>query len=167
MPMDFTDDVKAFRQTTIINFLEYLANTASTKGLINSVCLFPTTDPRYGIYSWEKVAMIKNMNIFGSDPYWYAYKQDVTEFVRRISSEVCALSNKYAKEPQIWIQGYRVPAEREEEIATAVDVAYESGVRNIATWSFEGTDCMTYVRSDRPEIVWQFVRRAYLKYKNG
>ena len=166
MPVDFTDDVKSFRQMTIVNFLEYLANEASKKGLKNSVCLFPTTDPRYGIYEWEKVAMIKSMDIFGSDPYWYAYKQNVTEFVRNVSNEVLALSKKYSKEPQIWIQGYRVPANREEEIKTAIDVAYNAGIRNIATWSFEGTDCMTYVRSERPEVVWQNVRNAYLKYKN-
>jgi hypothetical protein len=166
MPVDFTDDVKSFRQTTIINFLEYLANIATKKGMINSVCLFPTTDPRYGIFEWEKVAMIKNMNIFGSDPYWYAYKKEVTEFVQQVSDEVVTLSKKYNKDPQIWIQGYRVPAQREDEIITAVDVAYNSGVRNIATWSFEGTDCMTFVRSERPEVVWQNVRNAYLKYKN-
>lgn len=165
MPLEFTDEVKAFRQSTIVDFLECLANTASQKGLRNSVCLFPTTDPRYGIYEWEKVAMIKSMDIFGSDPYWYAYKKEVAEFVREISSEVLSLSLKYKKEPQIWIQGYRVPANREEEIMTAVDVAYTTGIRNIATWSFEGTDCMTYVRSDRPEIVWQNVRNAYLKYR--
>src|SRR3989337_1448402 len=166
MPLDFTDDVKAFRQMTIVNFLEYLANEASKKGLKNSVCLFPTTDPRYGIYEWEKVAMIKSMDIFGSDPYWYAYKQDVTEFVRNVSNEALALSKKYNKEPQIWIQGYRVPANREDEIVTAVNVAYDAGIRNIATWSFEGAGCMTYVRSERPDIVWQHVRNVYLKYKN-
>ena len=166
MPTDFTEDVKAFRQMTIVNFLEYLANEASKKGLKNSVCLFPTADPRYGIYEWEKVAMIKSMDIFGSDPYWYAYKQDVTEFVRNVSNKVLALSKKHNKEPQIWIQGYRVPANGEEEIVTAVDVAYDAGIRNIATWSFEGTDCMTYVRSERPDIVWQHVRNVYLKYKN-
>lgn len=166
IPVDFTDDVKAFRQTTIVAFLEYLANEAAKKGLKNSVCLFPTTDPRYGIYEWEKVAMIKSMDIFGSDPYWYAYQQNVNDFVHRISNEVVRLSKMYRKEPQIWIQGYRVPAQREEEIVTAVDVAYASGIRNIATWSFEGTGCMTYVRSERPDIVWQNVRSAYLKYKN-
>lgn len=166
MPIDFTDDVKAFRQMTIVNFLEYLANEAAKKGLKNSVCLFPTTDPRYGIYEWEKITMIKSINIFGSDPYWYGYKQNVVEFVGRVSNNVFALSKKYHKEPQIWIQGYRVPANREEEIVTAVELAYNSGIRNIATWSFEGTDCMTYVRSERPDVVWRNVRNAYLKYKN-
>ncbi|MFO0795558.1 MAG: hypothetical protein U0586_16015 [Candidatus Brocadiaceae bacterium] len=166
MPIDFTDEVKAFRQMTIVRFLEYAANEASQMGLSNAVCLFPTTDPRYGIYEWEKVAMIKSMDIFGSDPYWYGYKQDVTEFVRNVSNDVYTLSKKYEKEPQIWIQGYRVPEQREQEILTAVDIAYNAGIRNIATWSFEGTDCMTYVRSDRPDVVWQYVRSAYLKYKN-
>lgn len=164
MPLDFTEDVKAFRQTTLLNFLEYLANEASKKGLKNSLCLFPTTDPRYGIYDWEKAAMIKNVDIFGSDPYWYGYNKDVIEFVSSISKEVIALSQKYDKEPQIWIQGYRVPAHREDEILTAIDVAYNLGIRNIATWSFEGTDCMTYVRSERPDIVWQNISNAYLKY---
>lgn len=166
MPMDFTDDVKAFRQMTIVRFLEFLANAAAKKGLKNAVCLFPTTDPRYGVYEWEKVAMIASMDIFGSDPYWYGYKQDVVEFVGSVSRDVFALSKKHHKEPQIWIQGYRVPENREAEILTAVDVAYHAGIRNIATWSFEGTDCMTYVRSERPDVVWQHVRTAYLKYRN-
>ncbi|MCF6157035.1 MAG: hypothetical protein E3K32_00365 [wastewater metagenome] len=164
IPPDFTDDIKAFRQMTIVNFLEFLADEASKKGLKNSVCLFPIKDPKYGIYDWEKVAMIKSIDVLGSDPYWYSYNQDVVEFVGRISEDVRILSGKYDKEPQIWIQGYRVPAYREEEIAMAIDVAFRSGIRNIATWSFDGTDCITYVRSERPEIVWQNVRNAYLKY---
>src|SRR3990172_8386390 len=82
MPLDFTDDVKSFRQMTIVSFIEFLSNEASRKGLKNSVCLYPTTDPRYGIFEWEKVAMIKNMDTFGSDPYWYAYKHDVVEFLK-------------------------------------------------------------------------------------
>lgn len=163
---EFTDDIKVFRQKTIIDFLEYLANEASKKGLKNALCLFPANDPRYGVYDWEKAARIKAIDIFGSDPYWYGYKQEVTEFVSRISKEVIEISKRHNKEPQIWIQGYRVPAQREGEIITAIDVAYNSGIRNIATWSFEGTDCMTYVRSERPDIVWQNVRTAYLKYKD-
>lgn len=165
MPVDFADDVKSFRQATIVDFLEYLANEASGRGLKNALCLFPVADPRYGIYDWGKAAMIKNVDIFGSDPYWYGYNRNVVEFVGSISREVITLSQKYDKEPQIWIQGYRVPANREGEILTAIDVAYDSGIRNIATWSFEGTDCMTYVRSERPDIVWQNVRKSYLKYR--
>jgi len=166
MSCDFTEEVKIFRQLTIIHFLEFLADAAAKNGLKNSVCLLPANDPRYGVFEWERIAMIKHIDIFGSDPYWYAYKQDVAEFVRHISKDVIGVSKKYGKEPQIWIQGYRVPANREEEIKIAIDIAYNTGIRNIATWSFEGTDCMTYVRSDRPSAVWENVRSAYLGYKN-
>ena len=43
--MDFTDEVKAFRQMTIVRFLEFLANAAAKKGLKNAVCLFPDNRP--------------------------------------------------------------------------------------------------------------------------
>ena len=100
-------------------------------------------------------------NIFGSDPYWISHNEPVVDFVGSVSSEVVRLCTKHDKEPQIWIQGYRVPAEREEEISTTIKVAFDSGVRNIATWCFDGGACMTYISSERPEKVWDTVSKEY------
>ena len=161
MPLEFTDDVKAFRQETIINFLEFLADHSSNKGLKNAVCVFPVSEPKYGIYEWEKIVKLKNIDVFGSDPYWISYDESVSDFVAKVSRKVVQLCEKYHKEPQIWIQGFRVPEGREEEVSTAIKTAFDSGVRNIAAWCFEGGACMTYVSSDCPEIVWDNISKEY------
>ncbi len=161
MPLEFTDDVKAFRQETIINFLEFLSDHSSSKGLKNAVCVFPISDPKYGIYEWEKIVKLNHIDIFGSDPYWFAYNESVSGFVEKVSREVVRLCERHNKEPQIWIQGFRVPEGREEEVSTAIKTVFDSGVRNIAAWCFEGGACMTYISSDRPEIVWDNISKEY------
>ncbi len=161
MPLEFTDDVKAFRQETIINFLEFLSDHSSSKGLKNAVCVFPISEPKYGIYEWEKIVKIKNIDVFGSDPYWISYDESVSNFVAKVSRKVVRLCERHNKEPQIWIQGFRVPEGREEEVSAAIKTVFDSGVRNIATWCFEGGACMTYISSDRPEIVWSNISKEY------
>jgi hypothetical protein len=161
MPMEFTDDVMEFRQETILNFLEFMSDHSSSKGLRNAVCVFPISEPKYGIYQWDKLVKLKNIDIFGSDPYWFSYNESVSGFVEKVSREVVRLCKLYNKEPQIWIQGFRVPEGREEEVSTAIKTAFDSGVRNIATWCFEGGACMTYISSDRPEIVWNSISKEY------
>jgi len=161
MPLDFTEHVTEFRQNTILNFIEYLSDVSSKKGLKNAVCVFPSNEPKYGIYQWEGIVKMKNIDIFGSDPYWFCYNKNVSDFVKTISCEVVKLCEKFHKEPQIWIQGFRVPEGREEEVSTAIKVAYDSGVRNIATWSFEAGACMSYISSDRPDMVWDKISTKY------
>ena len=161
MPMEFTDDVMEFRQETILNFLEYLSDHSSSKGLKNAVCVFPISEPKYGIYQWDKLVKLNNIDIFGSDPYWFSYNESVSGFVEKVSREVVRLCELHNKEPQIWIQGFRVPEGREEEVSTAIKTVFDSGVRNIAAWCFEGGACMTYISSDRPEIVWDNISKEY------
>jgi hypothetical protein len=70
-------------------------------------------------------------------------------------------------EPQIWIQNFKIPAEREDEIRQAVDVAYAAGVRNFAAWSFYGTGYMWYIKPDDPQKVWDTMGEVYGQLVRG
>ena len=165
MPSDFTEDVIGFRQNTIVKFIEYVSDASSKKGLKNAICVLPESGPKHGVYQWEKIVQLKNIDIFGSDPYWLCFNKDVKDFVKTISDEVVTLCKRYHKEPQIWIQGFRVPEGREDEVSAAIKIAYDSGVRNIATWSFDAGACMSYISSDRPEMVWDIISAKYKELK--
>jgi hypothetical protein len=161
MPADFNDEVKRFRQATLLGFIGLLCKSASQKGLKNALCIFPTLDPRYGIYEWEEAVKLEGLDIFGTDPYWLCFNRKMEDFVRDISRTIVALCAEYDREPQIWIQGFRIPEGREEEVGQAIKIAHAEGVRNLAVWSYKGSACMSYLRSDRPEVVWHEVSRAY------
>ncbi|MDI6760816.1 MAG: hypothetical protein QMD05_08310 [Candidatus Brocadiaceae bacterium] len=165
MPSDFNEEVKKFRQDTILRFIGSLCKAASGKGLRNALCIFPTLDPRYGVYEWEEAVKLEGLDVFGTDPYWLCFNKKMEDFVRDVSRTMVTLCAEHGREPQIWIQGFRVPAGREEEVGRAIKIAYGEGVRNIAVWSFQGSDCMSYLRSERPEVVWQKVSEAYRELK--
>ncbi|GJQ58152.1 MAG: hypothetical protein D8M57_07575 [Candidatus Scalindua sp. AMX11] len=167
MPREFTEEVKAFRQNTIVDFIGFLSEASAKQGLRNSICVLPMPEPKYGLYQWEKIAQIENIDIFGSDPYWFCYEKEVEDFVGRISQEVVRLCERYQKEPQIWIQAFRVPQGRESEVSTAIGTAFDSGVKNMATWCFDAGACMSYISSDRPEIVWDTVSKKYQALQTG
>lgn len=161
MPADFNDEVKRFRQDTILRFIDSLCRIASEKGLKNALCIFPTLDPRYGIYEWEEAVRLERLDIFGTDPYWLCFNRKMEDFVRDMSRTMVTLCAEHGKEAQIWVQGFRIPAGEEEEVGRAIKIAYGEGVRNIAVWSFQGSSCMSYLKSERPDVVWQKVAEAY------
>ncbi len=67
----------------------------------------------------------------------------------------------FYKEPQIWIQNFKIPAGREEEIREALAVAYAEGVRNFAAWSYYGSGYMSYIKSGNPQKVWDTLGEVY------
>jgi hypothetical protein len=77
------------------------------------------------------------------------------------------LAEKFGKEPQIWIQAYKIKRGEEAEVRRAVEVAYKYGVKNIMAWSYLGTAYMSWGKSERPEKVWQELIKAFLKIRSA
>ena len=178
MPTEFSQDVVEFREETITDFLTEMSGLARQKGVKNAVCLLPIESSIYGIKNWDRVCRIETMDIFGSDPYWISFEQkaasmgfgkkalkslEVAKFVGYFSQKIQYLCKKYGKEGQIWIQAFKIPEGREQEVAIAVDTAYNLGIRNIATWGYDGCRSISSIRSDRPDIVWEILGKRFEK----
>ena len=88
---------------------------------------------------------------------------EVGKFVGYFSQKTQDLCKKYGKEGQIWIQSFKIPEGREQELTIAIDTAYNVGIRNIAAWGYDGCKSMSSVRSDRPDIVWEILGKAFRK----
>lgn len=177
MPSEFTEDVIEFRERTIADFLREMSSFAHQRGTKNAICLLAIEDPRYGgIKDWERICKIETIEIFGTDPYWISAQQkatsrdlgeEVSEFLRvenfvsYFSQKVYDLCQRYGKEGQIWIQAFKIPEGREQEVATAIDVTYDAGIRNIAAWGFDGCSCISSIRSARPDIVWRIIGESF------
>ena len=133
----------------------------------NAVCLLPFKEDSIGLSDWSKVVAIDSLDIFGTDPYWVFFNKTLQEYVGGFSREIYELCEHYNKEAQIWIQAYKIPAGREEELKEAIAVSHAEGVRNFAAWSYYGNAYMSYNRSENPQKVWDVLGDVYGELQRG
>ena len=161
MPLSFTDDIKDFKQSQFLDFIKEMSGLVHQKGKRTAICLLPFEIAELGAVDWEEIAKIESLDILGTDPYWVNRRKKVEDYVRFYSKKVFDLARKYNMEPQIWIQAFKIPKERESEVETAVRVAYGEGIRNLVAWSYAGAGYMSCNRCENPELVWKILGESY------
>lgn len=162
LPETETDEVRAFKERSIIEFLAELVSHSHSHGKRNCLCVLPLRDESHSTANWERLAGVPHLDIFGTDPYWYAFKKDMNEFV----GEACDLINEvtaaHKLDAQMWLQGYKVPAGREGEMLDAVKLMVDKGIRDIAVWGFHSCAHMSYIAPENPKAAWDTVKKAFL-----
>ncbi|MCA9742250.1 MAG: hypothetical protein H6695_19110 [Deferribacteres bacterium] len=165
-PLTPNDDFFRFREDSMVEFLATLCAYAKTKNLKNSICLLPMQEKAFGVSDWEKIAQISELDILATDPYWIAFDRNL-EYVSENAKRIVNLSKRYNLEPQLLIQNFKIPKGRESEILEAIAIAYAEGVRNIAGWSFYGSEYMSYLKCDNPKDVWDLLGEVFGKIQSG
>jgi len=160
MPHEETDEVKSLKDASVREFLTELCQSAAAAGLRNALCVLPHKDS-HGTMNWERLAQIKPLEVFGTDPYWLAAKRDLEEFVGTASREIAEISSRYGLEGQIWLQGFGIPAGKEEELVRAVQLIVSAGIRNIAVWGIYACEHLSWIRPANPALAWQKIKEAF------
>jgi len=165
MPDQETDEVKTFKHDSLVNFLTEMCAYASKKGIENTVCMLPNAQVRESGL-WEKIASIKYLSGFGTDPYWIIQKKNdpnfnLDEYMSPFCSKVKSVSDKYSLRGHIWIQNFSIPSGWEKDIAQAVKIASEQGIEDIAAWCYYGAKGMSSLKADNPELVWKTLSESY------
>jgi hypothetical protein len=165
MPKKFNRDVESFKNESLFNFIKDVTGAAKSRGTNNALCLLPEWENQEKIeQKWDKYARLQALDVFGSDPYYLLAGKEFTDFEYHVK-EVKKLADKYHKESQIWIQAFKVKAGDEGELKRSVEAAYHMGIKSIMAWSYLGTACMSSIRSEKPEKVWQTLKKAYLEIR--
>jgi len=159
LPMEITSEVRAFKQDSLIRFIQALCQETAKAGLKSAVCLLPVENSST-IKDWSRVAAIPSLNIIGTDPYWRPHQRDVEAYVTRYSRRIKELADRFGKEGQIWILNFRIPKGEEGNIRTALEAGYREGIRNFAAWSYYGAAYMN-LKSEDPEAVWKTLSQVY------
>ena len=121
----------------------------------------------FGLQDWSAAAAIPGLDIFGCNPYWYAFHADPESFVQAYTERALRAARQASEaagrrlSTQVWVQAFAVPAGRESELWTGIRAAARMGVTHVAAWSYGGNASMTYNRPERPEIVWQVIGEAF------
>lgn len=164
LPQIETEQVIEFKQNSIKDFLSEMISYVKSFGIKNALCSLPADSK--SIKNWESLVYIDGLDIFGTDPYWYIGNKNAGEYVGFYSREVVKLTKKASKKSEIWIQGFKIPKGKENEIAIAVESAVQSGVEYLAVWGFEACAAISYIRADNPKKAWKILLNAFKKAKN-
>ncbi|PIU41703.1 MAG: hypothetical protein COS99_03855 [Candidatus Omnitrophica bacterium CG07_land_8_20_14_0_80_42_15] len=165
IPKEMNKDIQDFKEFSVANFIEQMSSYAAKSNVKNSFCFLPLEGHVGGIRNWSAIAKIRTLDIIGTDPYWPTSRsvteKEVALRVSSFSKKIKALSDEFKKEAQIWILNFRIKNGTENNVRLAVETAYKEGIRNIAAWSFYGTEMMTSLASDDPLLVWKTLGDAY------
>jgi hypothetical protein len=164
LPEQYTDEVHRFRHDSVENFIIELCELAKSAGCRNAVCFLPhQEDEEKELALWNRLARLETLDILGTDPYWWAKKMDVASFVGQYAEKIVQLARHHGKESQIWVQNFMITPQTEEYVRTAIRIAYQAGIRNIAAWSYWGAGYMAWLRSENPERVWKILGEEYAR----
>lgn len=161
LPEEETAEVRKFKEDSIVEFLSELVAYGHERGLRNSLCVLPLRDESHSTANWQRLAGIPKLDIFGTDPYWFAFKKDMHDFVGSSCDQVLEVCQQHGLQHQVWLQGYKTPAGREQELVAAVELMLDKGVRDIAVWGFQSCGFMSWIKPDNPELAWQKVQEAF------
>lgn len=154
MPEQLTEDVKAFRENSLIDFLKEMTIDVKSRGKRNCVCMLPPWFPA-GLDDWEKIASLESVDEIASDPYWErgASEEWVREKYAETAVKLVNAANKYGKAIQMWVKAYQIEGGREKDLAIAVEESRKAGIDNIFAWSYRGTETLSWLKSDNPITV--------------
>jgi hypothetical protein len=162
MPTQLTDEVLAFREAGLVDFVAAFVSHVASRGAQATVCLLPLTGGVHGIADWSRVASLRGLHTFGTDPYWKAFGEPAEAMVREYARRVVALAREHDVRAQLWIQGFRLEPSDADDIRTAVRVAREEGVEDLWAWGFEACGHMSALGGSDPAAVWDVLRDALL-----
>lgn len=198
MPLEFTPEVRAFREESLLDLLAELCRYGREKGLRNALCLIPTDLAAHGfpqqeerlrralegrlgrspsasleamlhigVGDFDRAAAIPDLDIFGTDPYWYLFGAEAEPFMRAYGAAAAQAARRHGRGLQLWVQAFSVPAGREEELRVGLRVAEELGASHVAAWSYEGTASMSQIRCARPDVVWRILGEEFRRLRSA
>jgi hypothetical protein len=168
IPSKLTEDVISFREHNAVEFLRKLSVKVKEvdSGVDVVTCLLPTQSPLIGITDWEKIASIREIDVLGTDPYYFHTEMNREEglaFFREQSKLCLSLAEKYDKRSQLWLMAFKVPTGRENELSEAAAIADELGTDSLFAWPYRGAQG-SYMSSGNPQLVWETIGEAYRGY---
>ena len=156
-----TKEVIEFQHWTLVDFLSKMRSLGNQAGMRNTVCLLPDEFVKEDPLEWSRIVELPHIDIISTDPYWLFTDQNVADFVGTYSTRIKNLASEYDLEGQIWIQGFRIPSSREDEIRQAIETASNEGIKNLAIWGFEACEQMSHLACGNSKLAWQTAIKAF------
>jgi len=161
-PIDLTaagaEEIEHLQAESVLALLQHLSDHAAALDLPSSVCLLPRGVLGQPQLSWERVAGMRHIDEFGTDPYWQAFGiEDPVErdrFIDEQAGAACAAARAARIPVMLWIQAFRIPADREGDLLAGARRLLRHAPDTVALWGFEACAHMSALRCERSAQLW-------------
>ncbi len=133
MPNQEDEDMQTFRHDSMRALLAKITAYTATKGLKNVVCWAPPEQLSTGL-SPEEILALENVDKLAIDPYWFSIGRNIPDFFVPVVHQTMELCENKGKPLQVWLQGFRIPRGREQELLEAAEILDQLGVQEVAIW---------------------------------
>jgi N-acetylmuramic acid 6-phosphate etherase len=160
LPAELTDEVRAFREASLVDFLrEMLAHVRVRSGQ-NTICLLPLTEGPHGIRDWDAVASLPGLDVLATDPYWKNFDESAASFVGRFSRLLAETASRHGVGAQLWLPSFGLADDDIPDLVAAIDAARDAGIDDLWTWGYEACAHMTHLATPDAPTVWEAVTAA-------
>ena len=146
-------------KSAIGSFLGDVCARVKNRNRQNVICMLPPIPEGKATLDWNEIATLDGVTNLGSTPFWAIRGEKPEKYVAFVASELMEIASRASVQTHLWIQGFRIPAGREDEIRRSTIVAGESGVDVIAIWGIDACEPMSFLSCERPQVAWA----AFLK----
>jgi hypothetical protein len=168
MPEIWTPRIETFVDDLLSGTLAWMVAEARQRGLTSSIVLL--ADASYDAAFWRAAASLDGVGFFGSTAFWLFYgipADGVEAYTSLWADRITAATAGTRAESMGWVQGFAVPAGREDEIDRVVDTLVASGIETIAVWSYLACVAMSALAADDPDATWDAVVRSFARVRAG
>jgi len=160
IPGELTEEVRAFREASVVDFLREVVAHVAARGGSNTICLLPATEGAHGISDWSSVASLPGLTTFATDPYWKHWNESAGPFVRRFARLLRETCEQHGVRAQLWLPSFGLTAGEIPDVEAAVAAAREEGIDDLWTWGYEACGHMTHLATPDSPLVWEAVSAA-------
>src|SRR6266480_307880 len=159
-PAELTDEVRAFREESLVDFLREMLAHVRGRGGRNTICLLPLTEGPHGIRDWDAVASLPGLDVLATDPYWKNFEEPADSFVGRFSRLLRETAGRHGVGAQLWLPSFGLTRDDVADLVAAIGAARDAGIDDLWTWGFEACAHMTHLATPDAPAVWEVVTAA-------
>jgi N-acetylmuramic acid 6-phosphate etherase len=163
MPTGLTDDVLAFREASLVDFLGEMVAHVRSRGGRSTICLLPAVEGAHGVRDWDAVAQLPGLDVFATDPYWHDVDDSPREFVERYARLLSDAAERADVTAELWLPAFRLTSGDVPGFVDALAAARDAAIPRLWVWGYEACAHMSHLATPDSPQVWEAVSAAMTK----
>lgn len=154
-----------FKIDSIIKFINKLTSEVKKYKKKNALCLLPILEnEKSGYFDWNRINELKNVDLIGTDPYWFRMKKD-KQFVFDFADRIIKIAETRKIKSEIWVQAYKLRIKDLNELKFVIKnlISKKYNFDSIMFWSYRCGYPMSFLQSEKYDYLWNEISNCLKK----